>query len=333
MIIDMHRHFGGSITTKFVWNEIQKKGLGYLAETEQDVISAMTFAPHEQYGFYRFLQKFTILNDLKWDEESIYESIQDVSEAIRAENVRYTWMRFSINKYMETTTKHKEDIIRFIHNAFNELLPDRVGLILSLKYESLRANQKQYAKLIDSAAADCLIGIDLVGDEGFFDAGFYAPIFKEWGDAGKVLCAHVGESCSHENIREAILKMGVKQVAHGIKIVEDKELMAIAKDQDVCFDVALSSNLYTGCWTTGDHPIIKMMEYGLQVTVGTDDPVQLQTTMQKEYDLLAKMIGPDAVEECQNTAIQRTAKVAPWILKECLHQASSYNLQPENQGG
>jgi len=312
MLIDTHRHFGGCIPCEFVWEIVRENDFKHLGESLSDVRAAMQFLPNEPANFHRFLDKFKILDQIVWNEDLIDRSVRATCDGLEAEGVDFTWMRFSINKYMDAMNWHKHEAIKFIYDSFNTHRPGKVGLILALKYESMRASQRQYANLIENPkVAELLMGIDLVGDEAYFDARFYSSLFKQWKKAGKVLCAHVGESQSAKNIRDAILQMGVKHVAHGIKIAQHLDIVKLAKDRDICFDLAITSNKITGVWPNlSTHPIKDMIEFGLKVTIGTDDPVQCSTTMDQEYEILKNEIGlsKENVQTIKKNAIASTAK-------------------------
>ena len=277
----------------------------YLAESLEDVVQAMTFSPGEPHGFHRFLDKFAILDKIKWTEELIDDSIHAVCEDLICSGTDYTWMRFSINKYMNYLDWHRKDAILFVKQAFERHAAGRVGLILSIKYESQRANQRQVASLIeDPDIADALEGIDLVGDEAYYDAEFYAALLVPWAAAGKRLFAHAGESQPAVNIMDAMRKMGVRDICHGIRAVSYKygvprlnnEIIAYALDNDVCFHLALSSNILAGVLDRQDiHPVSTLLSSGVKTTIGTDDPVQCNTNLQREYDLLRAYLMADRV--------------------------------------
>lgn len=254
----------------------------------EEVQAAMTFLEGEPYGFHRFLDKFRILDRIKWNEDLIDGSIRAICQELESELVDYCWLDFSINKYMEPMNWHKKEAIQFIYNAFEKYRPGQVGLILSLKYESTRASQRQYADLIeDPDVADCVVGIDLVGDEAYFDAEFYKPLFAKWNDAGKMTRAHVAESEQALNGSLAITELGVTNIAHGLKMVNHPEMLAQALEYDITFDLGISSNYLTGVWDSpNSHPIQRMLDAGLKVTLGTDDPVQCQTNMTQELKWL-----------------------------------------------
>jgi len=292
-----------------VWEAIQAKELNWLAESVNDVSQQMTFATDEKRSFHRFLDKFKILDEIYWDEELIDASIKAVCDEFEKEGSDFVWLDFSINKYMRIGWQKKE-AIQFIHSTFEKYRPNSVGLILSLKYESTRTSQKQYASLIeDPDVVDMLFGLDLVGDENYFDNEFYRPILQQWRSCGKMTRAHVGEYGSAKNVRDAILS-GVTNVAHGIKITNSPEIMQLAIDNDICFDVAPTSNFITGVVDTPKyHPMTEMLFAGLRLTIGSDDPVQCGISIKEEYEVAKKYgVTEDQLAKIKLEAITQTEK-------------------------
>jgi hypothetical protein len=295
-----------------VWHTIRQLGLKHLAENLDDVAEAMTFVGEEPRTFYRFLDKFRILDYIPWTEDLIDGSVKSVCDGLERENVDYCWLDFSINKYMDgPLTWHKHEAIKFIYDSFEQHRPGGVGLVLSLKYEAHRASQRQYADLIHQPdIAEMLVGIDLVGDEEQFDFRFYEPIFKEWNEAGKMTRAHVAESQSAANGLHAILHLYVTNIAHGLNMATSSEMLSIARDRGVTFDLGIGSNYLTGVWSANDfHPVVTLLESGQKVTLGTDDPVQCSTTLDIEFKNVQQRYGISkedcdymlriAVENCQ----------------------------------
>lgn len=314
--IDTHRHLGGCVPVSFVWDAVNKLGLKHLAESEEDVRCQMTFCEGEKRTFHRFLDKFRILDEIVWTEELIDGSVKAICDGLAHEGIDYTWMDFSINKYMKVGW-HKTEAIQFIYDSFQRHRPGKVGLILSLKYESMRASQRQYAKLIEhEIAANCLIGIDLVGDEEHFDADFYAPLFADWNAARKITRAHAGESQAKENIGEAIRKLGVTNVAHGFKVIDDEDLIAMARERRITFDLAITSNDITGVWPLSrTHPGVLMLGHDLRCTLGSDDPVQCTTTLDDEFRT-ARAVGFSELE------LQRMREIAAENSREFLSSSA-----------
>jgi adenosine deaminase len=255
----------------------------------------MTFADDEPKCFYNFLSKFNILDEIRWDEWALDYAITQVCWDIAREHIDYAELKFSVDRYSQSLGWPNERVVKFIHGII-ERECDKWGmyiaLVLSLKYSTDKERQRQIAKLIETDAAECIIGIDLVGDEAKFDPAFYAEIFAEWKKAGKGLEAHVGESQPAENVRIAIEKLGVHRVAHGIKAADYPDILALAKERNVCFDTALTSNLFTGVVPSlQEHPVKRLLDQGVAVTIGTDDPAILLTDLDREYTLLQTTFG------------------------------------------
>jgi adenosine deaminase len=290
----------------------------------------MVYGADEPRDFHRFLGKFNMLDHIKWDEYLIDRSIKMVCEDLIADNIDYTWMRFTINKYMRHMAWHRKEAILFVKQAFDKYAPGRVGLVLSLKYESERAGQRQLARMIeDPTIAECIVGIDLVGDEGYYDVDFYKPIFDDWRKADKLLFAHVGESQSVDNVRTAIEDLGVTEINHGLKAWEHHDLLQVAADNNCCFHLALTSNFLTGVvepfysrMGRGWHPVSRLCRM-VPVTIGTDDPVQCDTTLDQEFALLRGFLDRDLyvkdevenfIQEIQLTAQERVGIIHEKIL-------------------
>jgi adenosine deaminase len=318
LIIDTHRHLGGSIPSHFVWEVIQNRQLWHIANSWEEVKEAMTFAPGEPKGFYRFLDKFRILDEIPWDKELIDLSIKAVCEQLALENIDYCWMDFSINKYMSRLHMSRHDVVQFIYELFQKYRHNQVGLILSLKYESHRADQIEYAKLIeDKDVARCLIGIDLVGDEEYFDADFYATLLPQWRERGKMVRTHVAESQHAQNALDSINKLHVTNIAHGLKLMDHPKMIDRARQKDITFDMGVSSNYLTGVWEDENrHPIMDMLKAGLKVTFGTDDPVQCSTDMRMEHTILRYWFGvsPEDLNKMTAVAVDNSRYYDPRLL-------------------
>lgn len=295
---------------KTIWQILTKNG--QVAMNLKDVVESMTYrGDNGPYEFEKFLRKFDILNSINWNEENIATTVDASVEYLAHQGLSYVETRFSINKYLQYLTMTDAEVTSFICQHLRTAGKKHkihIAPILSIKYESSRDSQERIMRLVeDNKICDCVVGIDLVGDESYFDADFYAPLFAEWRKAGKGLIAHVGESQGAKNVKLAIEKMKVNRVSHGIHAANDVNVMKLANDHDVAFDVALTSNLKTGVIKDiNRHPVKILLENGCQVSLGTDDPVVLDTTIKREY-ALAKSIGVSEadIEKMKANAIDR----------------------------
>lgn len=308
-LCDSHRHAGGSLGSEFIYALSNKHNLGY---SLKQIRKATTFQQKDRRDFQTFLTKFDILNKIPWDEIDIIDLAHVLVAGLINEGINYSEIRMSINKYMQHTKMTDVEMIKFIRHAFDDATNNtdvEVALILSIKYDSLDS-ELESAMRVDRYS-DCVVGVDLVGNEAKFDVERFRPMMDIWRSNNKILMAHAGETQSAKNVRDAIIEWKVNRIAHGIRVPrEDPDILNIAKDMDVCFDIAVTSNYLTG--VVKDirfHPAIKMMEKGVTIIIGTDDPTVFKTSLEREYRLIQEFWGlsPTEIIRLKRNAVERAS--------------------------
>lgn len=138
-----------------------------------------------------------------------------------------------------------------------------------------------------------LVGLSVDGDEA--QAGptgeRFAPAFAAAGELGLGRTAHAGESSGPEGVRSALDDLGATRIDHGIRAVEDPELLRRLADEGITLNVCLSSNLALLYPDLEAHPIRRLLAAGVAVTINTDDPVPLATSLTAEMVLAAEHCG------------------------------------------
>jgi len=296
--VDLHRHAGGAISSETVWEIIQSKNdLLPLASSLKKVESIMTYKHDDKtnLNFHKFLQKFNILNYIQWNENNIDWTIKQIISDLADEDIQYCELRFSIAKYLNNMTWDEQEACLFFLNRikhWSTCYGVKVGPVLSIKYEAAKIESVRMSKLINHwKIAEDIVGIDVVGDESHFNKKFLGQIFRYWQMCNKGTLIHAGETQSAENVRSAI-EMGVNRIAHGIAAAEHPDIMDLAIENDVIFDIALTSNYITGVVEKGTpHPARKLLDHGCKITIGTDDPTIFDLTLDQEYTIAKLELG------------------------------------------
>jgi adenosine deaminase len=139
-----------------------------------------------------------------------------------------------------------------------------------------------------------IVGIDLHGDETAAPPGPFAPAFQRAAAAGLGLRAHAGEATGPESIWEAITQLGASRIGHGVRAVEDPLLLTRLEQGDILLELCPTSNVRTAIVADLEHhPIRRLYERGIPVTVSSDDPLPFFTTIEREYRLLVEQFGFD----------------------------------------
>jgi adenosine deaminase len=102
---------------------------------------------------------------------------------------------------------------------------------------------------------------------------------------------HAGETVGPESVWAAI-RGGAARIGHGIRAVEDPELVRYLADRDIPLEISISSNLCTGAVPSLEaHPLRRLFEAGVPITLNTDDPAMFRTTLSREYAIAAERFG------------------------------------------
>jgi adenosine deaminase len=95
-------------------------------------------------------------------------------------------------------------------------------------------------------------------------------------------------------VREAILDLNAGRIGHGVRVLEDPAVTALARERVVPFEVCLTSNVQSGVVPDlSHHPLQRMLAEGLNVTINTDDPSISQICLSDEYRLAMDELGMD----------------------------------------
>ncbi|WP_347266983.1 adenosine deaminase [Paracoccus sp. (in: a-proteobacteria)] len=140
-------------------------------------------------------------------------------------------------------------------------------------------------------SGDWVAGLGMAGAEEVGEARDFAWAFDCAREAGLGLTAHAGEWRGPQSVRDA-LGLGVTRIGHGIRAVEEPALLRDLAERQVTLEICPGSNIALGLvpdW--GSHPIARLADAGVRVTVSTDDPPFFATSLCHEYQMLADAFG------------------------------------------
>ncbi|MEM8631634.1 MAG: adenosine deaminase [Pseudomonadota bacterium] len=154
-------------------------------------------------------------------------------------------------------------------------------------------------------AGDWIVGFGMGGDEAVGKQGDYAYSFDMAREAGLRLTTHAGEWGGADSVRQAIDALGVERIGHGVQAIDDPALVETIAERGIVLECCPGSNVFLGVYPDWpSHPIARLRDAGVKVTVSTDDPPFFRTTMNHEFDRLADTFGWD---EADFDAITRTS--------------------------
>ena len=151
-----------------------------------------------------------------------------------------------------------------------------------------------------------VVGFSMAGDEENYPPAAYADAFEIAAAAGLGCTVHAGEWAGPESVREG-LTLPVSRIGHGVRSIEDPALVEELAERGTVLEVCPTSNVVLGIYPSyEEHPLPRLRDAGVQVTLGSDDPPYFGATIGGEYALCGEHYGFDdeALRAITRTAIE-----------------------------
>ncbi len=283
--IELHRHLEGSLRLSSLVEIARRYDLPFPHDiTALRRYVQVTSLERTHLGY---LQKFSVLRQFYRTPAIIRRFAYEVVEDAARDNVRYMELRFTPRALAAAAGFRMEEVAQWVGKAVQEAANDhniRVNLILSInRHESLRIGERIAQIAFDHPELH-IVGFDLSGNEASFPGQVFTPIFLEAWRAGFGITVHAGEWGGSRNVRDAIINFKAARIGHGVKILENSDVVRIARERDVCFEVCIISNAHSGVvGAISLHPLPEMYGLGLRTTFNTDNPLLSSTSLTREY--------------------------------------------------
>jgi aminodeoxyfutalosine deaminase len=201
-----------------------------------------------------------------------------------------------------------------------------LGLVLRWIYDipgefGIPAAEATLAYAVDHGPAG-LVGFGLGGPEVGVPRAQFAPHFAAARATGLRSVPHAGETTGPETVWDAVRLLGAERIGHGTSAAQDPGLLAHLAETGIPLEVCPSSNVATRAVASLDeHPLRAFVDAGVTVTVNSDDPPMFGTTLCREYEIAAGLLGLDeaGVAELARSAVRVSFApddVKAWILAE-----------------
>jgi adenosine deaminase len=291
--IELHRHLEGSLRYKTVLELVRKFGVTLPISTNP--ASLVQVMPGEPMTYSNFLSKFQILRMVYRSREIIervvYEAIADAAE----DNIRYLELRFTPVALARSQNFKLNEVMDWVCATARKASRD-CGVITRLIASVNRHEDPGLAQNVARFAVERIpsgiVGLDLAGNEADFPADPFISIFQWAKERGLNICVHAGEWGKVENVRQAIEEFRADRIGHGVRVLDDLATVDLARKSKTIFEVCITSNHQTGVVPTlKSHPVLRMLEAGLHVTINTDDPAIQQVTLGDEYRVVVRELG------------------------------------------
>ena len=160
------------------------------------------------------------------------------------------------------------------------------------------------AKEVIENPHNVLVGFGLAGDELHFPPELFIKTFDMLKKENFPITVHAGEWDGPENIRKAINLLHPTRIGHGVRCIEDSNLVDEIRELDIVLETCPTSNIATKIYSNyKEHPVKELFDRGIKITVNSDDPPFFNASIAGEYKVMSNL----GLSNDQLTSLTRNA--------------------------
>lgn len=279
---ELHVHLEGSITPVLAEKIARRNHLilpkGLVAPDEVSYLSK---------DFLDFLKVYDTLAAVIKVPEDYYDITFDYLKSSAEHQGIYVEMMYSPDHAELSSGIPSAEHLIAIQQAIDDAKAqfDIVGriIITAVRHFGAEAAEK-VAKQTHKDRFPCVTGFGLGGDEAKFPPKLFTRAYQIAADAGLECTVHAGEFASAAGMVEAMEHLPIKRIGHGVNSIYSPETMAMVKDRNIALELCPTSNIFLGLFKDmAEHPFPKFYEAGIKVSINSDDPPFMSTTLAQEY--------------------------------------------------
>jgi aminodeoxyfutalosine deaminase len=288
---EIHVHHVGSASPRIV-SELAARHPGTVPT---DLDALREFYTFRDFG--HFVEVYLAVVDLLREPEDIRLLTYEVATDMAAQNIRYAELTLTPVTSVQAGVPI-EAYVEAVEDARVAAERDH-GIRLRWVYDipgelGLPAGEETVRYALAPHAPATLIGFGLGGPEVGVNRQQFADVFARARAAGLHSVPHAGETTGPQTVWEALRDLGAERIGHGTTAVQDPGLVAHLAERGVPLEVCPTSNIATRAVDRlENHPIRQMYDAGITVTVNSDDPPMFGTTLNREYEIAARLLDLD----------------------------------------
>ena len=269
--IELHLHLDGSINidfaNKIIGCDVRNKLIGTNSSSLKN-----------------YLEKFDLPSELLQDYDYIEEFSFLLGKDLEKDGVIYAEVRFC--PLFHTKKISVDRVILAIIMGFRKVKNVKINLIFCMMRHFSFEENLEIIKLTKKYLGRGVCAIDLAGDEAGFKTSNFEELFNIIKKENIPFTIHAGEADGPESVRCAV-SFGAKRIGHGVRCIEDDDVLKMIKEKNICLEVRPTSNLDTKVFNSiKEHSIKKLVDKGILVTINTDNRTVSDTSLENEYSIL-----------------------------------------------
>jgi adenosine deaminase len=191
-----------------------------------------------------------------------------------------------------------------------------IGYVLTANRTHPPQEAVDLAQIAARYAGRGVVGFGLADDEMLGPAEAFAEAFAIAREAGLISAPHAGELLGPESVHAALEALGARRIQHGVRAIEDANLVRRLAEEQICLDVCPTSNVALGVVASlAEHPLPALVAAGVPVSLNADCPSIFGCTAADEYALARREFAFDDATLARIAEASIAASGAPPTLR------------------
>jgi aminodeoxyfutalosine deaminase len=285
--IELHVHLEGTVRATTLLEIARRNGVALPADSPEGLASL-----YEYRDFDHFIQTWAITTSVLRTERDFRQVVVDYAAEAASHGAVYLEGIFTPAEAVRRGAGWDEVFTGFCDGA--QEARERHDVRVRLTPDIPRGFTMEAAELTARHAIAYrdrgVVGLGLGGLEAQFPPEPYAEVFALARDGGVPAVPHAGEAAGPASVRGALDGLHAVRIRHGIRAIEDPELVAELAERRIVLDVCPISNLRTGVVPSlAEHPLPALIAAGVPCSVSTDDPAMFGTDLDLEYQAVQQL--------------------------------------------
>ncbi|HEX2697314.1 MAG TPA: adenosine deaminase [Anaerolineales bacterium] len=315
---EIHIHLEGAIRTQTII-DIAKEYHLQLPSYEADELDKHVKVLDQLRDLHAVLEAFGIFQNSITSPEIVERIAWELFEDEARQNVKLLEVRFSPDWAFSGHGLNWDAALEGLLRAKARAEKEFDMAIGYITITSRSRGPESCVKTVDWSIRhkDHILGIDLADSERDFPLSEFVPSIMKAKDAGLKVTTHTGEDTPASFVVDTIKLANPDRIGHGIHIIEDMAAVELVKGRGITLEVNPWSNYLTNAVRTiEEHPLKKLFDLGVRVTINSDDPEVLETNLNNEYRIAHEVLGMsmDEIALCNRYAYE--ASFLPVAVKD-----------------
>ena len=305
--VELHVHLEGSIRPETLLKLARRHAVRLPADTVEGL--------HEWYAFTdfpHFVEIYVTISRCLKTPDDIELVTREFLEGQAAQNIIHSEVTYTAYTLYQLHHIPFEDQLAAINRA-REWAKSALGVTMTLTIDIAREVPPEKGLITAEWAISGLgrgvTGFGLGGYEVGNPPEKHAEAFERAISAGLASLPHAGETAGPESIWGALQTLKAQRIGHGVRCLKDPMLVAELRARQIPLEVCPTSNVCLKVASSlAEHPLPKLLDAGLCVTINSDDPPMFNTTLTDEWLACAKTFGwnHDVIEKLSLNAVRAT---------------------------